>query len=94
MQEEYNPDDSNAEAELKLAMCIQSTNKKNLQKLIKETASCKVKYGTPVTDSKKMVQLIRLGGKKYGTVITVMQMCKRAEGVTCTSKHIVEEMWK
>jgi hypothetical protein len=27
-------------------------------------------------------------------VITVMQMCKKATGVTCTSKHIVGKMWK
>jgi hypothetical protein len=43
---------------------------------------------------KKAAQLIRLGGKKYGTVITVTQMCKKSEKVTCTAKHIVDEMWK
>jgi hypothetical protein len=53
---------------------------------------CKVKYRFPVSDSKKMVQLICLRGKEYGTVITVMQMCKKAEGVTCTSKHVVDKM--
>ena len=26
-------------------------------------------------------------------VITVTQMCKKAKGVTCTSKHIVDKMW-
>jgi hypothetical protein len=35
-----------------------------------------------------------IGGKEYGTVITVMQMCKKTKGVTCTSKHIVGKMWK
>ena len=57
-------------------------------------ASCKVKYGIPVSDFKKVVQLIYLGGKEYGTMITVTQMCKKTKGVTCTSKHIVDEMWK
>ncbi len=37
---------------------------------------------------------MRLGGKRYGTVITVTQMCKKSEKVTCTPKHIVDEMWK
>jgi len=55
---------------------------------------CKVKYGIPVSNSKKVAQLIRLGGKEYGTVITVTQMCKKTKGVTCTSKHIMEGMWK
>jgi hypothetical protein len=41
-----------------------------------------------------MAQLICLGGKEYRTVITVAQMCKKTEGVTCTSKHIVDEMCK
>ena len=53
-----------------------------------------MKYGVPVSDGKKVAQLIRLGGKKYGTVITVTQMCKKSEKVTCTAKHIVDEMWK
>jgi hypothetical protein len=41
-----------------------------------------------------MAQLIHLGGKEYETVITVAQMCKKTKGVTCTSKHIVDKMWK
>ncbi len=69
-------------------------NKKNPQKLIEEIASCEVKYKIPISNSKKMVQLICLGGKEYGTVITVAQMCRKTEGVTCTSKHIVDKMWK
>ena len=52
-----------------------------------------MKYGIPVSNSKKVAQLIRLGGKEYGTMITVTQMCKKTKGVTCTSKHIVGEMW-
>jgi hypothetical protein len=69
-------------------------NKKNLQKLIEEIVSCEVKYRIPISNSKQMAQLIRLGGKEYGPVITVAQMCKKAKGVTCTSKHIVDKMWK
>jgi len=84
-----------AEAELELAMSkLKLNNKKNPQKIIKEIASCEVKYGIPVSNSKEVAQLIRLGGKEYGTVITVTQMCKKTEGVTCTSMHIVDEMWK
>ena len=83
------------EAELELAMSkLKLNNKKNLRKIIKEIASCDVKYGIPVRNSKKIAQLIRLGGKEYGTVITVTQMCKKIEGVTCTSKHIVDKIWK
>ncbi len=42
-----------------------------------------------------MTQHIRLGGNEYGgTIISVMQMCKKSEGKTCASKHIVDEMWK
>jgi hypothetical protein len=73
---------------------LRLNNKKNLQKLIEEIVSCEVKYGIPISDSKKMAQLICLGGKEYGAVITVTQMCKKAEGVTCPSKHIVHKMWK
>jgi len=56
-------------------------------------ASCEVKYGIPVSDGKKVAQLICLGRKKYGTVIMVTQMCMKSEKVTCTAKHIVDEMW-
>ncbi len=61
---------------------------------MEEIASCEVTYGVPVSDGKEVAQLIRLGGKKYGTVTTVTQMCKKREKVTCTAKHIVDEMWK
>ena len=27
-------------------------------------------------------------------MITVTQMCKKSKKVTCTAKHIVDEMWK
>jgi hypothetical protein len=95
MREEYNPNDSIAEAELELALSkLQLNNKKNPQKLIEEIVSCEVKYGIPISDSKKMVHLICLGGQEYKTVITVAQMCKKTKGVTCTSKHIVDKMWK
>jgi len=95
MQDEYNPDDSIAEAELELAMSkLKLNNKKNPRKIIEEIASCEVKHGIPVSDSKKVTQLIHLGSKEYGTVTTVVQMCKKTEGVTCTSKHIVDKMWK
>ncbi len=47
-----------------------------------------------MSDSKKVAQLIRLGGSEYGTIISVMQMCKRTEGKVCTSKNLVDEMWK
>ncbi len=95
MQEKYNSDDSIAEAELELALSkLQLNYKKNPQKLNEEIVSCKVKYGIPISNSKKMAQLICLGGKEYRTVITVAQMCKKTEGVTCTSKHIVDKMWK
>jgi len=70
------------------------TNKKNPRKLFEEIASCEKKYGVPVSDRKKVVQLIRLCGKKYGTVIRVTQMCKKSKKVKCTAKHIVDEMWK
>mgnify|MGYP006194651835 CR=1 FL=1 len=84
-----------AEAELELAMSkLKLSNKKNPQKIIEEIASCEVKYGIPVSDSKKVTQLIHLGSKEYGTVSTVTQMCKKTEGVTCISKHIVDKMWK
>jgi hypothetical protein len=31
---------------------------------------------------------------KYGTVITITQMCKKSEKDTYTPKHIVDKMWK
>jgi hypothetical protein len=76
----FNPDDSIAETELELELALSKlklTNKKNPRKLLEEIASCEVKYGVPVSDGKKVAQLIRLGGKKYGTVITVTQMYKK-----------------
>ncbi len=95
MKDEYNPDDYIAEAELKLAMSkLKLTKKKNPRKIIEEIASCKVEFGIPVSDSKKIAQLIRLGGSEYGTIVSVTQMCKRTEGKVCTSKNLVDEMWK
>jgi hypothetical protein len=95
LQGDFNPDDSIAETEPELALSkLKLTNKKNPRKLLEEIASCEVKYGVPVSNGKKVAQLIRLGGKKYGTVIRVTQMCKKSKKVTCTVKHIVDEMWK
>jgi hypothetical protein len=95
MKDEYNPDDSIAEAELELALSkLKLTKKKNPRKIIEEIASCKVKFGIPMSNSKKIAQLICLGGSEYGTIISVTQMCKRTEGKVCTSKNLVDEMWK
>ncbi len=95
LQGDFNPDDSIADTELELALSkLELANKKNPRKLLEEIASCEVKHGVPVSDKKMVPQLIHLGGKKYGTVITVTQMCKKCEKVTCTTKHIVDEMWK
>ena len=95
LQGDFNADNSIAETELELVLSkLKLANKKNPRKLLEEMASCEVKYGIPVSDRKKVAQLIRLGGKKYGTVITVTQMCKKSKKVMCTTKHIVDEMWK
>ena len=86
LQGDFNPGDSIAETELELALSkLNLANKKNPRKLQKEIASCEVKYGVPVSNEKKIAQIIRLGGKKYGTVITVTQMCKKSKKVTCTA---------
>jgi hypothetical protein len=95
LQGDFNPNDSIAEAKLELALSkLKLAYKKNSRKLLEEIASCKVKYGVPVSDRKKVAHLIRLGGKKYGPVIMVTQMCKKSKKVTCTAKHSVDEMWK
>jgi hypothetical protein len=95
LQGDFNPDDSIAETELELALSkLKLTNKKNPRKLMEDIASCEVKYGVLISNGKKIAQLICLGRKKYSTVITVMQMCKKSEGVTCTPNHIVDKMWK
>jgi hypothetical protein len=94
-QGDFNPDDSITETELELVLSkLKLANNNNLRKLLEEIASCEVKYGVPVINGKKVAQLICLGGKKYGTVITVTQMCKKSKKVTCTAKHIVDKMWK
>jgi hypothetical protein len=80
LQGDFNPDGSIAETELELALSkLKLTNKKNPQKLMEDIASCEVKYGVPISNGKKISQLIRLGRKKYSTVITVTQMCKKAK---------------
>jgi hypothetical protein len=95
LQSDFNPDDFIAETELELALSkLKLRNEKNPRKLMEDIASCEVKYGVPISNGKKIAQQIRLGGKKYSTVITVTQMCKKSEGVTCTPKHIVDKMWK
>ena len=95
LEDDFNPDNSIAENELELALSkLKQNNKKNPQKLMEDIASCEVKYGVPISNGKKIAQIIRLGGKKYGVVITVTQMCKKSEKVTYTPKHIVDKMWK
>jgi hypothetical protein len=94
-QGDFNPDNSIAETELELPLSkLKLLNKKNPQTLMEEISLCEVKYGVPISSGKKIAQLIRLGGKKYRTVITVTQMCKKSKKVTCTPKHIVDKMWK
>ena len=99
LQGDFNPDadDSNAETELELELALSKlklSTKKNPRKQLEESTLCEVKYGDPVSGGKKVTQLICLGGEKYGTVITVTQICKKIEKVMCTTKHIVDEMWK
>ncbi len=95
LQGDFNPDDSITETELELVLSkLKLTKKKNPRKLMEDIASCEVKYGVPISNGKKIAQLICLGGKKYSTVITVTQMCKKSEGFTCTPKYIVDRMWK
>jgi len=95
LQGDFNQDNSIAETELELTSSkLKLANKKNPRKLLEEIASWEVKYGVPVSDGKKVEQIIHLDGKKYGTVITVTQMYKKSKKVTCTTKHIVDEMWK
>jgi hypothetical protein len=95
LQGDFNPDDSIPETELELALSkLKLTNKKNPRKLLEEISLYEVKYGVPVSNGKKVAQLIRLGGKKYRTVIMVTQICKKSKKVTCTAKHIVNKMWK
>jgi hypothetical protein len=95
LQGDFNPDNSITETKLELVLSkLKLSNKKNPRKLMEEIASCEVKCGVPISNSKKIAQLIRLGGKKYGTVITVTQMYKKSRKVTCTPKHIVDKMWK
>ncbi len=80
LQGDFNPDNSIAETEFELALSkLKLSNKKNPQKLTKEIALCEVKYGVPISSGKKIAQLICLGGKKYVTVITVTQMCKKSK---------------
>ena len=94
LQGDFNPDNSIAETKLKFVLSqLKLSNKKNPRKLMEEIASCEVtKYGVPVSHGKKIVQIIRLGGKKCETVITVTQICKKSKKVTCTPKHIVDNM--
>jgi hypothetical protein len=95
LQGDFNPEYSIAETKLELALSkLKLLNKKNPQKLMAEIALCEVKYGVLISSGKKIPQLIHLGGKKYGTVITVTQMCKKSKKATCTPKHIVDKMWK
>ncbi len=78
LQGDFNADNSIAETELELVLSkLKLANKKNPRKLLEEMALCKVKYGIPVSDGKKVAQLC-LGGKKYGTVIMVTQSARRA----------------
>jgi hypothetical protein len=94
LQGDFNPDNSIAETKLELALSkLKLSNKKNSQKLMEEIALCEVKYGVPISSGKN-AQLICLGIKKYKTVITVTQMCKKSKKVTCTLKRIVDKMWK
>jgi hypothetical protein len=95
LQGDFNPDYSIAETKLELVLSkCKLSNKNNPQKLMEEIASCEFKYGAPISSGKKILQLICLGGKKYGTVMTVTQMCKKNKKVTRTPKHIVDKMWK
>ena len=59
LQGDFNPDDSIAETELNLALSkLKLANKKNPRKLLEEMESCKVKYGIPISNGKKVAQLI------------------------------------
>jgi hypothetical protein len=61
LQGDFNSDNSIAETKLELTLRkLKLSNKKNPHKLMEEITYCEVKYGVPISNGKKIVQLICL----------------------------------
>ena len=90
---EYEPEDTMAEMELKLALNkLKLGPSKDPNDLLNELAAIECRYSLELTDSKKKAQVMRLGGKVYASVIATTTMIHRSQGKVLTCETLLEEM--
>jgi hypothetical protein len=90
---EYKPDDMMTEMEMEKALSKLSLGKKKDPNDINDDLSTiECRYKIDLTKSKKKVQIFRIGGAQYASIISTTQMIYRSKGVELTCETLLEEM--
>ena len=90
---EYKPDDTMAKMEMEKSLKkLSLSKKKDPNNLNNELSAIECRYKLDLTKSKKKVQIFRIGGAQYASIISTTQMIYRSKGVELTCETLLEEM--
>jgi hypothetical protein len=91
---EYKPDDTMAEMEMEKAPLnkLSLGKKKDPNDLNNELSAIKCMYKLDLTKLKKKVQIFRIGGAQYASIISTTQMIYRSRGEELTCEKLPEKM--
>jgi hypothetical protein len=93
LMKEYKPDDTRAEMEMEKALSKLSLGKnKDPNDINNEISAIECRYKIDLTESKKKVQIFRIGTAQYASIISTTQMIYRSKGVELTCEKLLEEM--
>jgi hypothetical protein len=91
---EFEPEDTMAEMEMERALAkLKLGPKKDPNELLDEFASIECQYLLELSKSKKKVQVLRLGGTQYSSIISTTSMINRKKGATLMIEKLLDEMY-
>jgi hypothetical protein len=93
LMKEYKPDDTMAKMEMEKALSkLGLGKKKDPNDINNELSAIKCRYKIDLTKSKKKMQIFRIGGAQYASIISTTQMIYRSKGVELTFEKLLKEM--
>jgi hypothetical protein len=93
LMKEYKPDDMMVKMGMEKALNKLSISKKKVtNNLNNELSAIKCRYKLDLTKSKKKVQIFRIGGAQYASIISMTQMIYRLKGEELTCEKLLKEV--
>jgi hypothetical protein len=90
---EFKPEDTMAKMEMEQALAkLKLGPKKDPDELLDEFASIECRYSLELSESKKKVQVLRLGGTQYSNIIATPSMIHCKKGTMLTTEKLLDEM--